>query len=119
MLAPAVGSSTQLKLTHTHRVAAVQAAGGEKSLPAILLQIVTSQVKHCNKLVPCRNCGLRNTFPATPPHRAVTSFPEIWRRRNIPSTFGMAGISHFTQAVMKERCPNHLFFADFFSSRFY
>ena len=68
------------KLTDTHRAAAVQAAGVEKSLPAILLQIVTSRVKHCNKLVPCRDCGPRNTRPDTAQHTAVTSFPEGWPR---------------------------------------
>ena len=73
-----LAAQLKLELTDTHRAAAVQAAGVEKSLPAILLQIVTSRVKHCNKLVPCRNCGPRNTLSDTARHTAVTSFSEDW-----------------------------------------
>ena len=73
-------------LTRTHRVA-LEAAGVEKSSPpAILLQIVTSRVKHCNKLVHRRDCGQRNTFTAMPTPTAVTGFQygrRIFKRQNI------------------------------------
>ena len=71
-------------LTHTHRVA-LEAAGVEKSSPpAILLQIVTSRVKHCNKLVHRRDCGQRNTFTAMPTPTAGFQYGRrIFKRQNI------------------------------------